>query len=59
MGKPSTTTHKLVWTFRSDENDLTKLKQLLGLSQGGRTFTTPEAIGVAIRLAVKQLEQEV
>jgi hypothetical protein len=30
----------------------------LGLSQGGRTFTTPEAFGVAIRIAVKALTGE-
>ncbi len=61
MGKPSTTTHKPVWMFRSDDEDLTKLKRLLVV----RNVTTPAGattaytLGVAIRLAVKQLEQEV
>ena len=57
MGKPSTTTHKPVWIRRSDDADLVKLKHLLGLKHGG-DVTIPDALGIAIQLAVKQLEQE-
>lgn len=54
MGKSS---DKPVWMHRSDEPELTKLKNLLGLRNGDRT-TTPDALSEAIRLAVKKLEQE-
>ncbi len=57
MGKPSTTTHKPVWMFRSDDADLAKLKGCL-MQSYGKNITTPDALGVALRLAVKQLEQE-
>ena len=52
-----TETQKPVWMFRSDDADLVKLKNLLGLKYGSNV-TTPVAIGEAIQIAVKQLEQE-
>lgn len=60
MGKPSTATHKTVWMFRSDDEDLTKLKRLLVVRNVTTTAgaTTPNALGIAIRIAVKQLEQD-
>jgi hypothetical protein len=57
MGKPSVTTHKAVWLYRKDDEDLRKLKNLLGL-RNETNATTPDALGEAIRLAVKQLEKE-
>lgn len=56
MTAPPLTTHKPVWMHRSDEADLVKLKNLLGL-RDGTTVTIPDAIGEAIRRTVAELEQ--
>ncbi len=51
MGKPSTTTHKQLWMFRSDEVDLAKFKGILAQHYGA-SVTTPVAIGEALRAAI-------
>ena len=57
MGKPSTTTHKPVWMFRSDDAGLARLKHLLGL-RDNKAVSTPDAIGDAIRARVADLESD-
>lgn len=50
------TKDRSVWMRRADEANLNVLKNLLGL-RDGKTPSTPDAIGIAIRVSLDELKR--